>query len=43
MIIVASVCSICLDMLQGWSTDTLELADVGTRMHVQYARVFVRP
>ena len=43
MIIVASVCSICLDMLQGWNTDTLVLADVGTRMQVQYARVFVRP
>ena len=40
---IASVCSVCLEMLQGWNTDVLELADVGARMQVQYARVFVRP
>jgi len=41
MIIVASVCSVCLYMLQGWNIETLELAGVGARMQMQYASMFV--
>jgi len=41
MNIIASVCSVCLYMLQGWNIETLELADVGARMQMQYASMFV--